>query len=687
MVYLRSLLQRTSGWWLPRVVAAAFLFASWSLAPVCAVALADTAAFFVGEDEPMVTIASRRLESARTAPAIATVITGERLREMGIRTVAEALALVPGFHMAQREWGSQPYVRGISEGMLLLYDTVPLNAENSKNIHPLDEDLSLDNVERIEVVRGPGSVLWGADAFAAIVNIVPKAGSRHRGWRVSSRTGGPWGEQQASLGWGEDTGIWNIYLGLSASRTGTWEDSYNVVRFGGGGDDPVPPEERLGSEHLDDSSYLDAVVNFSWQDWLRISGRWSENRRRYVLSETDDSLSWSGEREAPFRFLRMQLKKRMEGSQLRLNTYYNELDMDEQEIDISHSQKSKIYYGELLLDLEFNRNQGLLTLGASYKHTRTTGAVVSKGFLPDFLQPDNTLFIPHITQENIDSSLWSLFTQVRHKIGRFDAWAGIRLDDHDQYSATLTHNVGIGWHYSSALLCKFIYGSAFRTPYNQQLVGTSDLDPEMVQNLSFNLSWSPSRRLSADLTLFWNKLRRHTLEDPYGGLSKAGSEDIYGMEAEISAQLTRSLGLSFQTAAFSQYGDRERYKVLDFVIIRPDGTMIPHYNSWSTPFDTGPANVVSAELRYTPWEKGRLTLKGRYESAYSVYFGQGEEKASYPPLWLVDAAFTQSGVILPGLDIQVSVKNLFDRRYKVPGTYSSIKGTPFSLFVTVSYTF
>ncbi len=647
---------------------------------------ADTAAFFVGEDEPMVTVASRRLESVKSAPAVATVITAKELEELGVRTLSEALELVPGFRVARREWGGQPFVRGISEGMLLLYDTVPLNAENSKNIHPLDEGLSLDDVERIEVVRGPASVLWGADAFAAIVNIVPKNGGRHQGWRVGGRIGAPWGERKASVGWGADRGLWRLYLGLSTTKLGTWDDSYNVVRFSGG-DEPVPPEERLGHQQLSPSEYVEGVLNFSWEEWLHITGRWSESRRRYVLSETDGSLSWRGEREAPFRFLRVELKKQMDRSQLRFNSYFNELDIDEREIDITHSQNSKIYYGELLWDLEFHRNLGLLTLGAAYKHTRTTGAVISKGFLPDFLEPENTLFIPQIDEEDFSSSLWSLFGQVRHRFGRWSLWAGLRLDDHDQYSATLTHNLGLGYRWSKDLGCKLIYGSAFRTPYNQQLVGRSGLDPEMVQNVSFNVDWAPVEPVEMGLTLFWNKLRRHTVEDPYGGLSHPGGEEIYGVEWEARAKITEGLSLALQASAFSQYGDPERYRVLDFVIIRPDGTVKPHYTSWATPFDTGPANLVSAELRYVPWDRGLLTVKGRYESAFSVFYDQGREREGYPAIWLLDLAFTQRDVVLPGLDLQLSVKNLLDRRWETPGTYSTLKGRPLSLYLGIDYRF
>jgi outer membrane receptor for ferrienterochelin and colicin len=136
----------------------------------------DTSLLFVGEDLSVLTIASRRAEPIEKAPAVAEIITKEDLDRSGVRTLGEALSMLPGFYMSSKEWGTQPYLRGVSNSILFLYDSVPLTSDNTKTINPLDEELSLYHIERIEVIRGPGSVLWGPDAFAGIVNIVPRQG-------------------------------------------------------------------------------------------------------------------------------------------------------------------------------------------------------------------------------------------------------------------------------------------------------------------------------------------------------------------------------------------------------------------------------------------------------------------------------------------------------------------------------
>jgi outer membrane cobalamin receptor len=138
--------------------------------------LEQTMLMFVGEELGVLTIASRREESALQAPAIAQVVTRREIREQGATTLSQVLERVPGFHMAQRESGTEPYLRGIPNSILFLHDAVPLISETTKSIHPLDHELSLDAVKRIEIIRGPGSALWGPDAFAGIVNVVPLTG-------------------------------------------------------------------------------------------------------------------------------------------------------------------------------------------------------------------------------------------------------------------------------------------------------------------------------------------------------------------------------------------------------------------------------------------------------------------------------------------------------------------------------
>ena len=149
------------------------LLLSVAVAPAAA-APEETLLMFVGETAPVVTVASHSPETATNAPAMVTVVSREQIEANGYHTLAQLLADQSGFYIASGGRGSVPYLRGVRDSVLFLYDGVPLTTDVTKSFAPLDSEISLAAVDRVEIVRGPGSVLWGPDAFVGVVNIVPR---------------------------------------------------------------------------------------------------------------------------------------------------------------------------------------------------------------------------------------------------------------------------------------------------------------------------------------------------------------------------------------------------------------------------------------------------------------------------------------------------------------------------------
>ena len=126
---------------------------------------------------PVVVTATRLPTRADALPTSVTVISGAQLRAEGIRTVAEALRIVPGAAVVTTgPWGGQAslFLRGgESDYVKVLIDGVPQNAPGGSYDFA---NLTTDNVERIEVVRGPTSVLYGSDAMTGVVQIFTRDG-------------------------------------------------------------------------------------------------------------------------------------------------------------------------------------------------------------------------------------------------------------------------------------------------------------------------------------------------------------------------------------------------------------------------------------------------------------------------------------------------------------------------------
>jgi outer membrane receptor protein involved in Fe transport len=642
----------------------------------------DTLLMFVGEEMDILSIASRRQESASQAPAVAHVITREEIKERGIRTVSHALEMEPGFYMAKKEWGSQPYLRGIPDSVLFLYDTVPTGSDVSKSLHPLDYELSLAPIKRIEILRGPGSVLWGPDAFAGIVNLVPMTGKDLEGAEAGILYGAPGNQRSFYANAGHDAGLWDAFFSVSGRAGAENASDANVVRFWGDGTTPVPPEERYGKKSTNDSRYLEASGRFSYGDWFTLSGLVSDYKKNYAMLRPAGDLSWGESRSAPFGLLKMEAKKNLDrSSALRFTGSYSWLNPEYEIIDKTLYQKERTVYGEIIYDRSFLSGRGLFTGGVSYRNKEIDDAPIWNGYLPDYLGPENKNLLPGIAQKDYNARLWSVFGQYNHKVGNVDLSVGLRNDAHDEYSNRLSYNVGAVWAPEPQWIMKLLYGVAYRTPFARQLLEEGRPDPEEIQTVNLQVAWKPSPQAALSIGGFVSRIEKHIMEDPYAGLSRPNSQNIRGVELEGRFSPVKSLDLSANLTLLDNDGPSETYHWNDFSSVRPDGTVVKHFTDLTYPYDRGPGALFNLMGTWRPIERLTAFLRLGYFSSRNLIFPRSAETLSVPGVWLLDMSATIREIGIPGLDLEVSVRNLLDRDYETPGTYSLIKGDPATLWV------
>lgn len=144
-------------------------------------------------DEQTIRLALGYDKSLRQVPAIASVITGEDLKHIGVRTLAQALETVPGVHVI-RGRGTNRFlsIRGLFSDLgpyvLLKRNGVPISQGQLLNLNPYDL-LPVNAIQRVEIIRGPNSATDGAEALAGAVNIVTKPSAGFIGTEVGSRAG------------------------------------------------------------------------------------------------------------------------------------------------------------------------------------------------------------------------------------------------------------------------------------------------------------------------------------------------------------------------------------------------------------------------------------------------------------------------------------------------------------------
>ena len=141
-----------------------------------------------------VTSASRKAQSIADTAAAVYVVTSEEIRRSGATHVADALRLVPGLHVAQFDSGkwavsSRGFNDVFSNKMLVLVDGRSVYTPLFGGVFWDAQDLVLADVDRIEVIRGPGATMWGANAVNGVVNIVTMSASRTQGGYVEAILG------------------------------------------------------------------------------------------------------------------------------------------------------------------------------------------------------------------------------------------------------------------------------------------------------------------------------------------------------------------------------------------------------------------------------------------------------------------------------------------------------------------
>jgi iron complex outermembrane receptor protein len=192
-----------------------------------------------------VTSVSKRTQKVADAAAAIFVITQEDLRRSGATSIPEALRLVPGLEVAridENKWaiGSRGFNGRFDNKLLVLIDGRSVYTPLSSGVYWNVQDVMLEDIDRIEVIRGPGATLWGANAVNGVINIITKKAKATQGGVV---TAGGGNEERGSVAarYGDKIGgdtsyrIYGKYFDWGPSQYangGTANDGWEAQRGG-----------------------------------------------------------------------------------------------------------------------------------------------------------------------------------------------------------------------------------------------------------------------------------------------------------------------------------------------------------------------------------------------------------------------------------------------------------------------
>ena len=175
--------------------------------------------------------ASKHLQSASDAPASVTVVTSDEIQKFGYRNLADILRSVSGFYVTYDRDYTFVGVRGFgrlgdwNSRILVLIDGHRINNNVLGQALLGNEFLvDVDMIERVEIVRGPSSSLYGANAFFAVINVVTRSSKQVKDWELSFQ-GGSFGTYEGRATYGHE------FHGLGVLLSGTFFNSQGQTLF------------------------------------------------------------------------------------------------------------------------------------------------------------------------------------------------------------------------------------------------------------------------------------------------------------------------------------------------------------------------------------------------------------------------------------------------------------------------
>jgi iron complex outermembrane recepter protein len=238
------------GWWL-RLLAAVVCLAAGGVSASAQTAPsqprpADLKALSIEElMEVDVSVAGRRTERVADAAAAVSIISREDIRRSGVNSLPEALRLANAMFVGRASngtWAISPrgFATETSNKLLVMIDGRSIYSPLFSGMFWDEHDLVLEDIDRIEVVRGPAAALWGANAVNGVINIVTRHASQTRGALVSVRTGNV-ERASASARYGADLGrrgayrVFSRYTYRDQARLATGEPAGDEWSFGHAG--------------------------------------------------------------------------------------------------------------------------------------------------------------------------------------------------------------------------------------------------------------------------------------------------------------------------------------------------------------------------------------------------------------------------------------------------------------------
>jgi iron complex outermembrane receptor protein len=490
------------------------------------------------EEETFVVSASRVKENIKKTPASITVIDSDMIEKMGATTIFDLLATVPGIRITQDNlYVDRIEVRGIqtsfSEKVLFLLDGHSLNIDLlNGGATGTYKNFPLEIIDRIEIIKGPASALYGENAFNALINIITKKPDDINGLLSTFKYGSD-EKRTANFLYGKTCKNINLKTNLNIEKSE--------------GDDRFIQSDALGNSAKIDPELksINAYLSLEHKNGLYLTSNFNNTQdgQRYGITKILNNKEDLSKKKTYF--IETGYKNRIgEDFDIQAKIYIDKFDAKNtwkivNNIYQTNYQTQKTG-AEILLSYQGNSYK--IISGISHEKQEVNDGYFSINYLqmPTFIEDHDKTF-----EAAFAEVLYDINPKLRLNIGG-------RYDDYSDFGGTFNPRMGTSYEINRNNNIKLMYGEAFRSPNfaelynanNPALAGNPDLKPEKVKTIEISFENNHIKSLDLKATVFQSKIDDIIVEDANTYVNQ-GKVKTKGIEAELKYELYRGSYILF----------------------------------------------------------------------------------------------------------------------------------------------
>jgi len=602
------------------------------------------------QEESYVTTATKTLENIKKSGATVSIITDSDLKNMGARNLMDALKRLPGLGINQTNVGNTSVeVRGVKtdfgEKVLFLINGHPSNNNLVNGGASSSYDtIMIDNIKRVEVIRGPGSALYGANAFVAVINIITKTAKDVDGTTVAIGAGS-YDSKKLNVLYGNRSGKLNVAANFNIFDTDGFKGDVESDAIGASGQ----------------SDYWNQRYDFGFQlgyENFTLNGKYLK-RQAGAYVGVINALSDDSEQEYIEYFLDFGYRKSF-SSQLTLSSklYLDHFEFDNLWEALPESNaspdglllRSPIEHDkfgtEVQLEYQLSSQHKFLGgLMAEHQSQYNVALFTNNGSGP--LQDISSIANWNISKNRdilaaFAQDIWDINKELRLIVGA-------RYDHYSDFGGTFNPRTSLMWEFRDHYNFIATYGSAFRAPTfgdlyntnNSAIVGNPNINPEEIDTIELGVNGDITKRMKAGITLFQNKIEEVITSEPGQNATK-----VYGNSGELKVQ-----------GAEIEFFSRLR-----------NGSNFAINYTYQYPVD----QVTNKRVAEVPIHKANASFNFRHSRFVNMYAGlmyrgslnraEGDTRSNVDDFFTLDLALTVQNYI-KNLEMKASIYNFFDKNY------------------------